>query len=89
MKTQRKHTWYARPVIVRSWKKNKKLAVKTPSGWVHFGDTRYKDYTQHQDPARRAAYLKRAAGITDKKGRKTINNVYSPNYWSARVLWKK
>jgi len=89
MKTHRKLAWYTRPVIVRSWKKNKKLAVKTPSGWLHFGDSRYKDYTQHQDPARRAAYLKRAAGIRNKHGKKTINSVYSANYWAARILWKK
>ena len=30
--------------------KNKKWSIKTPSGKiVHFGDTRYQDYTQHKD----------------------------------------
>jgi hypothetical protein len=90
--TRKKHTtrtWWERPLIVPSWWKNKKFAVETPRGWVHFGDIRYKDFTQHRDQVKRKRYLKRAAGIVDQYGRKTINNVYSPNYWSARVLWKK
>ena len=73
--------------IVRSWRKFKKFAALTPRGWVHFGDTRYKDYTQHKDKARRLAYLKRASRIRDKRGRLTINNPYSPNYYAARYLW--
>lgn len=88
-KIQQPGKWFTRPHIVRSWRKHKKLAVKTPRGWVHFGDTRYKDFTEHRDQVRRKRYLTRAAGIVDQYGRKTINNVYSPNYWSARVLWKK
>jgi hypothetical protein len=73
--------------IIKSWRKNKKLAILTPSGWIHFGDTRYKDYTQHKDKARRAAYLQRASKIKDKAGRLTINNPKSANYYAARILW--
>lgn len=73
--------------IVKSWRKNKKLAVLTPRGWIHFGDTRYKDFTQHKDQARRAAYLKRASKIKDQAGRLTINNPKSANYYAARILW--
>ena len=90
--TRKKHQnskWWTRPTIVKSWRKYKKLAVKTPHGWVHFGDKRYKDYTQHHDQIKRSRYLKRAENIRDKYGRKTIGNVFSPNYWSARVLWRK
>lgn len=76
--------------IVESWRKNKKFAVLLPyySIWVHFGDTRYQDYTQHKDKKRRELYLKRASQIRDKNGKLTINDITSPNYWSARVLWR-
>ena len=76
--------------IVESWRKNKKFAVLLPyySIWVHFGDTRYQDYTQHKDKKRRELYFKRASQIRDKNGKLTINDITSPNYWSARVLWR-
>ena len=80
--------WYNRPKIVKSWRLHKKLAVLTPKGWVHFGDTRYQDYTQHRDKIRRAAYIARASQIRDKSGRLSIKNPYSPNYWAARILWR-
>lgn len=73
--------------IVPSWRKNKKFAVYTPVSIIHFGDKRYKDFTQHRNLKRRAAYLKRAAKIRDKKGNLTINNPYSANFWAARKLW--
>lgn len=76
-----------RYTIIKSWRKNKKFAVKTPAGWVHFGDTRYQDFTQHKDLLRRAAYIKRARKIRDKNGKLTINNPKSANYWASRVLW--
>jgi len=74
--------------IIPSWRKNKKFAVLTPIGYIHFGDKRYQDYTQHKNLKRRAAYLKRALAIRDKKNKLTINNPYSPNYWAARILWQ-
>ena len=77
----------AKNKIVQSWRKNKKLAVLVNGHWVHFGDKRYKDFTQHKDKKRRALYLARAKEIRDKSGKKTINNKLSPNYWSARILW--
>ena len=79
--------WYKNPIIIKSNRKNKKLAVATPKGWIHFGDKRYKDFTQHKDLERRRSYLLRAKGIRDKKGKLTINNPYSANYWAARILW--
>jgi hypothetical protein len=81
-------SWITSPRIVKSWRKNKKLAVLSPKGWIHFGDTRYQDYTQHKDPARRAAYLARATRIKNKKGALTWRDPYSPNFWSVRILWK-
>jgi len=81
--------WYTKPKIVRSWRSKKKFAVLTPKGWLHFGDKRYSDYTQHQNERRRSSYLRRASRIRDKRGRFTINNPNSANYWAARVLWAK
>jgi hypothetical protein len=81
--------WYKVPKIVRSWRKYKKLAVLTPKGWLHFGDKRYSDYSAHRNARRRTAYLRRAGAIRDKRGRLTITNPYSANYWAARVLWHK
>ena len=79
--------WIKRPVIYPSTRKFKKFAVITPRGVIHFGDTRYQDFRQHRDKARRAAYIRRASGITDARGRRTINNPYTANYWAARILW--
>lgn len=79
--------WIKNPQIVRSWRINKKLAVKSPTGWIHFGDTRYQDYTQHGDPDRRKRYLKRAKSIRNKNGMLTYRDPYSPNYWSVKYLW--
>ena len=74
--------------IVPSWRKNKKLAVLTKYGYIHFGDKRYKDFTQHKDLKRRKNYLNRAKKIRDKFGKLTINNPLTANYWAARVLWQ-
>lgn len=74
--------------IEKSFRKNKKLQVLTPNGWLHFGDSRYSDYLQHKDKKRRYLYLKRASKIRDKNGKLTINNPLSANYWSTRILWK-
>ena len=79
--------WYDNPLIIKSSRKFKKFAVVTPRGLIHFGDKRYKDYTQHKNEKKRISYLKRAKGIIDKSGKKTINNPYSANYWASRILW--
>ena len=75
------------PQIIKSWRKNKKFAIRTPYGWIHFGDIRYEDYTQHKDLKRRAAYLRRASRIRNKAGKLTINDPRSANYYAARYLW--
>lgn len=76
---------------IKSWRKNKKFAVLASDGklyvLIHFGDTRYEDFTQHKDKKRRENYLKRSAGIRDGNGKLTANNIFSPNYWSRKYLW--
>lgn len=72
----------------KSNKKNKKFKVLTPKGKIiHFGDSRYKDFTQHKDKKRKENYCKRSAGIVDKDGRLTKNNKEKANYYSRLHLW--
>lgn len=73
---------------VKSERKNKKFKVLTKTGIIHFGDSRYKDFTQHKDKKRRENYCKRSAGIRDKKGKLTKNNKESANYYSRKFLWE-
>jgi len=53
--------------------------------YVHFGDKRYKDFTQdNKNKDRQQNYLKRSGNI---KGN-WKNNKYSPNNLSMNILWK-
>ncbi len=45
---------------------------------IPFGDSRYSDYTQHKDPKRKRAYLKRHGKKTDKS---------KAGWWAEQVLW--
>ena len=48
------------PVLV-SPRKNKKYAIMINGKWVHFGDSRYADFTGHGDERRRELFRKRNA----------------------------
>lgn len=78
-------------ILRRSHRKNKKFEIFNPENnkSIHFGDTRYKDFTMHHDKARKEKYLKRAKNIKDKNGDKTHNDPNSPNFWSINLLWNK
>lgn len=73
--------------LKRSERKNKKLAVLYNNNWIHFGDRRYMDFTQHKNLERRKSYLKRARGIRDKEGRLTHKNKNKSNFWAINILW--
>ena len=63
---------YGAKDLCYSSKKNKKYVVTLKDGKkVHFGDSRYEDYTTHKDPDRRLRYQKRASAIRDKYGNLT------------------
>lgn len=67
-----------------SSRKNKKYAIQKPDGkWVHFGDSRYEDFTKHGDDTRRTNYLKRATKIKGNWKR----DPYSANSLSINLLW--
>jgi hypothetical protein len=54
---------------------------------VKFGLRGMEDFTQHHDPKRRANYLARSAGIKNKNGEPTKNDVFSANHWARKELW--
>jgi hypothetical protein len=71
--------------ILPSTRKNKKFMVLNPENkYVHFGDNRYEDFTQHKDKDRQQKYLNRSSKI---KGN-WKDNKYSPNNLSINILWK-
>jgi hypothetical protein len=74
---------YGRPVYISN-RKNKKYMISDNSGkLVHFGDSRYADFTVHKDTERRARYLARATKIAgDWKSKE-----FSPNNLAINLLW--
>ena len=73
-----------------STRKNNKYMATLPGGKkVHFGSTKYADFTIHKDKERRDKYLSRAMKIKNKKGELTYTNPESSNYWSVHLLWPK
>ena len=81
-----------KPVLYKPWKNTTSSKNKF---WVYvkadtnkgFGYKGMKDFTQHKDPKRRASYLARAKGITNKAGKKTWTDKNTANYWSTHYLW--
>jgi len=75
----------------KSKAKNKKFSVYVMKDGkkklIHYGDSRYLDFTQHKDKERRKSYLLRAKGIRNKKGELTWKDKNSANYWSVKTLW--
>jgi len=72
-------------VISKSTRKNKKFMILKPDGTnVHFGDTRYKDFTQHKDKERQENYLARTKGIAGE----WTKDKFSPNNLARNILWK-
>lgn len=73
-----------------SWRKNKKyyaiIIDGTEDNTIHFGDSRYSDYTEHGDNERRDRYRARASKLKSN-GKLTINSPLSPNFWSYWTLW--
>ena len=67
-----------------STRKNKKYMIMNDENkLVHFGDSRYEDFTKHQDKERLKKYLSRATKI---KGN-WKKDKFSPNNLSIHLLW--
>ena len=72
-------------VISPSKNKNKKYkAVVNNEKTVHFGDSRYQDYTMHKDAKRKTNYISRHSNEDWSK-----SNIASPAFLSRFVLWEK
>ena len=51
----------------------------------NFGDSRYKNFTDHQDEAKKKSYLARFGATSDF----TKNGIHSSSFWSRWLLWNK
>jgi len=73
------------PELYISHLKNKKFMLRNPytNKIVHFGDSRYSDFTKHKDNKKRLSYLSRAMNI---KGN-WKNDPFSANNLSINILW--
>ena len=69
-------------MIELSERKNKKYKLWDPNNkkWIHYGDSRYEDYTKHNDPDRRKDFRTRNAKWADAP-------LYSPAFASFWTLW--
>ena len=68
-------------ILSKSNRKNKKYQVTIPDNKIiHFGDSRYEDFTTHKDPGRKENYLKRHT---------VSNDLNTASFWAANLLWNK
>lgn len=81
---------FNKPVNAPAGAKQKKMVLAKKGDevkLVRFGLRGMEDYTQHKDADRRKNYLARSAGIKDKDGRLTKDDVFSANHWARKILW--
>lgn len=64
-------------------RKHKKYSILVGHKKINFGDDRYEDFTQHQDPKRKALYIQR------HKKNEEWNNPLTAGFWSRYLLWEK
>jgi hypothetical protein len=56
---------------------------------IHFGASAYGDYgSKTATKLQQMNYLRRAKGIRNKLGKRTMRDYKSPNYWSIVYIWK-
>lgn len=75
-------------LLMPSDKKDKKFMVITPDGrkQIHFGLKGASDMTQHQNPSRRALYIKRHSGMGENWNKSGIK---TRGFWSRWLLWSE
>jgi len=73
----------------KSWLPSKKRVVLAKKGkevkLIHYGA---KGYKHNYSKIAWKSYMSRSAGIRDKKGKLTKDNIFSANYWARKDLWK-
>ena len=70
-------------VIRKSSKRNKKFAADVHGRTIHFGDSRYEDFTQHNDPERKKRYIQR------HKKNENWSDVQTAGFYAKHLLWNK
>ena len=78
---------YGAERLIPSWRALKKWAVLYNGKWIHFGDERYEDFTQHGDEKRRESYRKRHSGIMTAGGYPAYLDRTKPAFWAWNLLW--
>lgn len=67
--------------------KGKRFYVVYQNKRINFGSDIGSTFIDHGDDLKKKAWYARHSKITDKNGNLVINNVLSPSYWSAKLLW--
>lgn len=73
---------YKNDLFYPSTRKNKKWMVQHNGKWVHFGDNRYEDFTQHGDLERQRRFLSR-------NWKWEFAKPYTPASLAFHVLWNQ
>ena len=71
--------------LMDSDKLRKKFMVTIGNKTIHFGDTRYEDFTIHGDKARKASYISRHK----KKEKWGKSGIFTAGWWSRWLLWNE
>lgn len=53
---------------------------------IHFGASKYEDYTMHKDPERMQLYIKRHSGMGEDWN---DSGIMTSGWWSRWLLWSK
>ena len=71
-------------VIQKSNNKHKKYQATDGRKTVHFGDSRYQDFTQTHDEQRKKNYISRHSNEDH-----SVSNALSPAFLARHVLWSE
>ena len=71
--------------LAHSHRKDKKFQVGINNKQLHFGDSRYQDYTTHNDDIRKERYIKRHK----KNENWEKSGINTGGFWSRWLLWNK
>jgi hypothetical protein len=70
--------------IEKSTREDKKYQATDGKKTVHFGDSKYSDFTKHRDEERKKRYIQRHSNEDH-----SISNALSPAFLSRNILWNQ
>jgi hypothetical protein len=70
-------------VVKKSTRQDKKWQVMTPWRTIHFGNSKFPDYTQHKDVERQAFYLDNHR----RRDREKWDDMRTSQFWERWLLW--